>query len=75
MNSKQAKRLRKLVGFHPSESRDYAPLEHTRKPTYGADAEGKPAITGYNVTISSTDARSRYQANKRRNPRAIYPQV
>ncbi len=74
MNLKQAKRLRKMIGYHPSQEREYT--VKNRKPVFAFDEKGEmilneetgmPEISHYTHTVVNSVDTSRkfYQAIKR----------
>lgn len=63
MNQKKAKALRKGIGFHPADKRQY----DSDKPSHrvGRDMQGKPTLHVVTGTIRCTAARQQYQKVKR----------
>ena len=66
MNLKQAKRLRKKLGYHPSAPRSYRSINPKKRPILVMNEEGKQVpVMITTVTHILTGIRREYQQQKR----------
>lgn len=63
MNGKKAKTLRRALGFHPNQPREYDAGKSSQR-VY-MDVQGKPQVRVVTGTIKATGLRRSYQAVKR----------